>query len=142
MTIKKDSLGFLMADVSRLMRNAYQEHLKGGPLTVSQARLLVNVSLNEGIRQVDLAKLLEVKPMTLARLVDGLEEAGVVIRRTAPSDRRAHHIYLTPDASLHLDIIQKMGKEVREQALKGLNKEQTQVLTHALETMRHNLFLN
>ncbi len=131
-----------MADVSRLMRSAYQEHLKGGPLTVSQARLLVNVARNEGIRQVELAKILEVKPMTLARLVDGLEEAGVVIRCTDPSDRRAHHIFLTPNAAPHLEIIQKMGKDVREHALKGLNQEQTHVLTHALETMRHNLSLN
>ena len=99
MTTHQDNLGFLLADVSRLMRRAFQQRLEGSSLTLAQARALIYVSRNEGVRQVDLADLLEVQPITLARLIDQLAGDGLVERRSDPADRRAYHIFLTPAAA-------------------------------------------
>ena len=53
--MRPDSLGFLLGDVSRLLRRAFQHSMEGSPLTLAQARALVHIARHEGVRQVDLA---------------------------------------------------------------------------------------
>lgn len=139
MRIDKDSLGFLLADVSRLMRRAYEQRVAGAGLTLAQARLLVYIQAHEGARQIDLAELLEVQPITLARLVDQLVEQGLAERRPAPNDRRAYLIHLTEAALPHLQLITQVGQAVRQQALQDLGPDQIATLTDALKSMRSRL---
>lgn len=134
-----DSLGFLVSDVTRLMRREFKTRLEGSLLTFAQARALVYVARNEGIRQVDLAELLEVQPMTLARLVDQLATVGLVERRADPVDRRAYRIHLTPAARPQLAAIDQVVVAVRKDALRGLTKDETAALSLALIRMRDNL---
>ncbi len=136
---RQESLGFLLANVFHLMRRAFSERREGGALTLAQARALFYVSRNEGMRQIDLAELLEVKPITLARLLDQLAEAGLVERRADPDDRRAYHIYLTPAATPHLETIETVAASVRADALRGMSKQEVVALFSALRTMRDNL---
>jgi DNA-binding MarR family transcriptional regulator len=78
MTSEENSLSFLLADVSRMMRQAFQNRLEGSSLSLAQARALVYLARHQGVRQIDLADMLEVQPITLARLIDQLAEAGLV----------------------------------------------------------------
>ena len=139
MKTKQDSLGFLIADVSRLMRHAFRQRLEGSSLTLAQARTLVYVSRNEGIRQVELADMLEIQPISLARLIDQLAEARLVERRPDPADRRAYQLFLKPAATDHLAAIEQVGTAIRADALVGIDKQQAEVLRLALNTMRANL---
>ncbi len=139
MTARQESLGFLLASVSHLMRRAFSERREDGALTLAQARALFYVSRNEGMRQIDLAELLEVKPITLARLIDQLAEAGLVERRADPDDRRAYRIFLTPTAAPHLESIEAVAASVRADALRGLGKQDVATLFAALQAMRDNL---
>lgn len=139
MKLRQDSIGFLLADVSRLMRRAFQQHLEGSSLTLAQARALVYVSRHEGVRQIDLAEMLEVQPITLARLIDQLTDAGLVERRTDPSDRRAYRVFLTPAAAPHLAAIEQVAAVIRKVALHDLDKQQAATLLLALNKMRDNL---
>ncbi|HEY0721212.1 MAG TPA: MarR family transcriptional regulator [Gammaproteobacteria bacterium] len=140
MSLPEESLGFLLADVSRLMRRAFQEYLEGeGTLTLAQARALIYVSRHQGIRQVELADLLEVQPITLARLLDQLAQHGLIERRPDPHDRRAHLIYLTDAAAPQLASIKERGAANRAAALRGVSKEQAATLTLVLKQIRDNL---
>jgi DNA-binding MarR family transcriptional regulator len=139
MTLQQDSLGFLLADVSRLMRRAFQQRLKGSSLTLAQARALVYVSRHEGVRQVDLADMLEVQPITLARLIDQLMDSRLVERRPDPKDRRAYRVFLTPASDPHLAAIEQVAAEIRAAALHDLDKQQAATLLLALRKMRDNL---
>lgn len=136
---RKDSLGFLLADVSRSMRRAFQQRLEGSSLTLAQARALVYVSRHEGERQVDLAELLEIQPITLARLIDQLGDAGLVERRHDPNDRRAYRLFLTPAATPRLAAIEQVAAAIRRDALRGLDAQQAAFVHAALRTMRDNL---
>jgi len=138
MGLQQDSVGFLVADVSRLMRRAFQKRLEGSSLTLAQARALVYVSRNEGVRQVDLAELLEIQPITLARLLDQLADTGLVERRAAPQDRRAYHVFLTPAAAPHLAAIAQVIKAIWDDGLRGLDAQQAEAVAFALRTMRDN----
>jgi DNA-binding MarR family transcriptional regulator len=134
-----DHLGFLIADVARRMRRSFQASIEGSSLTLAQARALVYVSRNEGIRQVDLADLLEVQPMTLARLVDQLAGSGLVERRADPADRRVYRVFLTEAAAPHLAAIQQVVVAIRKEVTRGLDREHVAVLLAALARMRDNL---
>ncbi len=139
MAIKQDSLGFLVADVARLLRRSLQHRLEGSQLSYAQARLLIHVSLREGVRQIDLADFLEIQPITLARLIDQLSNAGLVERRPDPADRRAYRIYLSGDAPAQLLLIEKTLNQLRADALKGIDDQEAAIITSALKKMAGNL---
>jgi DNA-binding MarR family transcriptional regulator len=136
---QQDSLGFLLADVSRLMRRAFQRRLEGSELTLAQARTLVYISRNQGIRQVELAELLEIQPISLARLIDQLATRGLVERRNDPLDRRAYQLFLTSAAAAQLDAIARVGEATRMDALRGFSDSEAAKILAALKRMRDNL---
>ena len=139
MPLSHDHVGFLIADVSRMMRLEFQRRIEHSAITLAQSRTLVYISRHEGIRQVDLAQLLEIQPITLARLIDQLEAEGLVERRADPTDRRAYRIFQTPKADARLAAIEDVGASVREVALHGLSAEDREQLTAILTRMRENL---
>jgi DNA-binding MarR family transcriptional regulator len=136
---KQETLGFLLAGVARQMRRAFQQRLIDTPLTLAQARALVYVSRHQGVRQVELAQLLEVQPMTLVRLLDQLESSGLIERRTDAGDRRAYHVYLTPAARPHLATIERITAAVQSQALRDLDKTEMATVFRALNKIGANL---
>lgn len=138
MSQQQSSLGFLLADASRLMRAKFQEYLKDSPLTLAQARTLVHVSRDQGIRQVDLAARLEIQPITLGRLIDQLSELGVVERRSCPEDRRAYRLYLTQRADPYLETIKRVSTELQRQALVGLSESEVETVTKGLHLIARN----
>src|SRR3546814_9002902 len=86
------SLGFLLNDVSRLMRRNLNRRVQALGLTQSQWRALAYLSRQEGINQATLADTLEVQPITLARLIDRLEAAGWVERRRHRSEEHTSEL--------------------------------------------------
>lgn len=139
MSCTEDTLGFLLADVSRLMRQTYQRHLSASDLTLSQARALVYVARHEGLRQIELAELLEIQAMTLARLLDQLVAQDLVERRPDARDRRAFRIFLRPAAHPQLQRISETAELVRAQAMQSLAPADQQALMNALQHVRSNL---
>jgi len=136
---QQDSLGFMLADVARLMRRDFKQRLKDSCLTHAQARVLVHTSRNEGIRQIELAEMLEVQPITLARLLDQLAEVGLIERRPDPKDRRAHHVYVTDAAAPHLAAIERVAKTIHKAAMRDLTEKQAASALAALRKIRDNL---
>ncbi|MCG6941553.1 MAG: MarR family winged helix-turn-helix transcriptional regulator [Thiohalocapsa sp.] len=137
---QEDSLGFLIADVYRLLRRAFQKRLEASSaLTLAQAQTLVYISRNQGVRQVVIADMLDVQPITLARSIDQLAAAGLVERRPDPADRRAHLLHLTPEAAPQLAAIRDVGAAISAEALQGLTKDQVGTVLLALGQMRDQL---
>ena len=135
----QDGLGFLVADVFRLMRREFGQRLDASELTFAQARALVYIARHEGTRQVELAELLDIQPMTLARQIDQLEAAGFVERRADSTDRRAYRLHLTATATAPLESISRAIAAVRHDALAGLTQAQASAMTTGLRKMRENL---
>ena len=134
------ALGFLLADVSRLTRRAFERAiLQSSTLTLAQARALVSIARNEGVRQVALADLLDVRPMTLARLLDQLVERDLIERRPDATDRRVFLIYLRSAAQAELRIIGEVIAQISKEATVDLSAEQVSATTAALPQMRINL---
>lgn len=134
-----DSLGFLISDVSRLMRRRFDERARAIGVTRAQWRTLVVLSRNEGINQGGLADLLEVEPITLCRMVDRLAEAGLVERRRDPADRRAWRIHLTDAARPLLEQLRGIADQMIAQALEGISADRQAALFDTLHDLQSNL---
>ena len=92
------NISFVLHDVARLLRKRFEQRSRMSGLTRAQWQVLAYLSLHEGIHQNKLADLIEIMPITLARLLDKMEARGFIERRPDPADRRAWLLYLTPQA--------------------------------------------
>jgi len=135
----KDTIGFLLNDTARLMRRDFERRTRSLGLTRAQWQTLFHLHRNEGCNQVTLADLLEVEPITLARVIDRLEASGLVERRADPNDRRARLLFLGERAHPLLDELKTLGAETREIALAGLSEDERAQLWSLLTKMRANL---
>jgi MarR family transcriptional regulator for hemolysin len=135
----EESIGFLISDVSRLLRRNFDKRAQKIGLSRAQWQVLAWLKRNEGISQTQLADLLEMSPMTLVRLIDRLEMNGLVERRAHPTDRRIYQLFLAGHAHPSLDRLWSMGAETREEALDGISPETEAAMLQALAKIRKNL---
>lgn len=134
-----DRLGFLLHDAGRLMRKRFEHHSSRYGLSSAQWRLLVRVFKEEGIAQARLAELLEIEPISVSRLIDRMQEAGWIERRTDDADRRVRSIYLTERSRNVFNEMRSIADDVFEQAQTGLSPEQRATTIHGLKTIIANL---
>jgi MarR family transcriptional regulator, transcriptional regulator for hemolysin len=135
------SFGYLVHDVARLFARRFnQRALLFLGLTRSQCRVLGYLARHEGINQAGLADLLEIKPMTLVRQLDRMEEDGWVERRPDPGDRRARRLVLTEKARPILARILDLSSEVRREAFANLSDEEGRHLIDLLRRVHGNLY--
>lgn len=132
-------LGFLLHDVSRLSRLAFDRRAAPLGLTRSLWTVLAHLRHREGISQAALAQIMEIEPISLTRLIDRLAANGMVERRPDPADRRANQLYLTPAAQPVLKQMQDIAREVRVEALEGVTAEELQGFLAVAERLRANL---
>ena len=133
------SVGVLLVDVARLLRRNFNRRAQALGLTQPQWQALARLSQNQGMNQACLADLLEVQPITLARLIDRLQAAGWVERRPDPADRRVQRLYLTVKAEPLLDDMRALAAETREEAMQGLSDRERRQLLQTLQTVKGNL---
>src|SRR5262245_7766111 len=135
----KDTIGFLLNDAARLMRKDFERRTRSLGLTRAQWQTLFHLHRNEGCNQATLADLLEVEPITLARLIDRLEASGLVVRQQDPNDRRARLLFLGERAHPLLDELKTLGAQTRQIALAGISEDEQTLLMTLLTKMRANL---
>ena len=133
------SLGFLVADVARLLRRSMDRRLQALGLTQAQWRAIIHLSRNEGMTQATLAERLEIQPITLTRLIDRMESAGWVERRMHPADRRAVQLYLTAQSQPILEQVHALGTATMQEATRGISPRAERQLVATLEQLKQNL---
>lgn len=135
----QDSLAFLLNDAARLIRRRFDARARALGVSRAQWQVLFALSRLEGSNQTALADHLEVETITLCRMVDRLEEAGLVERRADPADRRAWRLFLTDTARPLLDQLKAVGTDVVEEALAGISDTTRDALADGLTQLRANL---
>lgn len=135
----RPSIGFLIVDVARMLRRDFNRRVQHLGLTEAQWRTLTGLERHQGANQVTLAELLEIQPITLARIIDRLVASGLVERRPQPGDRRAFRVFLTERAQPLMAMLHEIGAETKTLATTGLPEDELAALQSGLETMRINL---
>ena len=79
-----ETLPFEIGETAHALRKAFDRRAVGLGVTRAQWKVLFRLTGTPGLRQVELADMLDLEPITLCRIVDRLEEAGLVERSRDP----------------------------------------------------------
>ena len=130
---------WLVPDVARLLRRDFDRRVRALGLTQAQWRAIAHLARDEGINQTELAERLEVKPITLGRLIDRMQLAGWVERVVDASDRRASRLFLTRSVQPILEELHGHAEAAVNDLLAGISKSSRRALLHGLQQMKGNL---
>jgi MarR family transcriptional regulator for hemolysin len=130
---------FLLNDVARLLRTFADQRARQFGMTRAQWAVLVRLEHAEGLKQSELAELLDLQPITLTRLVDRLCANGLIERRADPNDRRAKRLYLTAQARPLMDRLAELGGDMMATVLEGFDLATIERMIGELAHTRDNL---
>ena len=130
---------FTLGEVFRLIRVYADKEAARYGITRAQWGVLAKVERSEGMKQTELAELLEVQPITLTRLIDKLCDAGWIERRSDETDRRVNRLYLKKAARPLLGKLAGLRSELTATALEGISPADAHRLLTQLDQIKENV---
>jgi len=134
-----ETLAWEIGETSHALRRAFDRKAAEVGVTRAQWRVLAHLGRTPGQRQVELADRMEIEPITLCRMVDRLEEGGLVERQRDPADRRAWRLFLTATAEPIVERLHLLAAELASEAFAGLDQTTIDAVRAALAQVRVNV---
>ena len=134
-----ETLPYEIGETGHALRKAFTRRAASLGVTGAQAKVMLRLTMRPGMRQVELADLLDIEPITLSRIIDRLEEAGHVERVADPADRRAWRLQVTAAAQPLVGKIRAVVAEVVDEAFSGIDPEDMGIARQVLAQARENL---
>ena len=132
-------IAFTIMDVARMLRTYADQRARQFGISRAQWAVLIRIDRTEGLKQSELADILDLQPISLTRLLDRLAESGLIERRSDPNDRRANRLYLLPAARPLLDQLAGLGADMMTTVLEGLDAKTVETMLSDLGTVKDNL---
>jgi DNA-binding MarR family transcriptional regulator len=132
-------LGFLIHDVSRLRRSAFDRCLKPLNVTRSQWWVLAYLSREDGMTQSQLAEELDLGKVAVGGLIDRLEKAGLLRREADATDRRVNRVFLEPKSKQLIARMRKVSHRLNQQILGSLADKELETAASTLDAMKRNI---
>ena len=133
-----ETLPFEIGETAHALRKAFDRLAVGLGVTRAQWKVLFKLTRTPGLRQVELADMLDLEPITLCRIVDRLEEAGLVERVRDPEDRRAWRLHVTAKAQPLIEKLQAVGVKLVDHAFGGIDPADIEIARRVLAQAREN----
>jgi MarR family transcriptional regulator, transcriptional regulator for hemolysin len=128
-----------LIDGARMLRTYADQRARQFGISRSQWTVLMRLDRFEGLKQSELAEVLDLQPISLTRLLDRLAENGLIERRPDPNDRRANRLYLTPAARPLLIQLSELGEDVMGTVLDKMDEASRERLLKNLDAIKDNL---
>ncbi|MGO4712082.1 MarR family winged helix-turn-helix transcriptional regulator [Bradyrhizobium sp. 2TAF24] len=130
---------FALFETQRMLRLYADKLATRFGITRAQWAVLAKLARTEGLKQSELADLMEMQPITLTRLIDRLCDNDLIERRADASDRRVNRLYLRPAARPLLDKLAELRAEITETALGRMTAAEAEGLVTQLELIKDNV---
>ncbi len=137
-----ETLPFEIAETAHALRRAFDRRAATLGITRAQWKVLFRLDRQPGLRQVELADILDVEPITLCRIVDRLEEAGLVERQRDPADRRAWRLEVTDQSQPLIAKLRALADELMAEAFAGITDPELELMRGKLRKIRENISNN
>ena len=134
-----EQLAWDIGETSLAIRRAFDRKAATLGITRAQWRVLAHLDHKPGQRQVELADRMDIEPITLCRIVDKLEEAGLVERRRDPEDRRAWQLYLCETSAPLLKKLHDLAADFSSEVFGNLDPTAMEQAQGVLASIRINL---
>jgi MarR family transcriptional regulator, transcriptional regulator for hemolysin len=130
----------LVANVAREWRRAVDARLQVYGLTEATWLPLLRIARSGApMRQNELAASLSLDGSSVVRLLDALENSGLVERCEDRADRRAKSLVLTPRGRRTVDQVERVSQDIRNLVLGEASSEDLERSLRLLETVRDRL---
>lgn len=135
------AFGWTLRDVFRLFQRAWNRRLResGSGLSPAQSQVLGALRQHDGLTQTELADEIGVEKAPLGRLLDRMDELGLVERRSDPGDRRVRRVYYAARAEAMEPEMWRAAFDMFEVALDGLTVGERRTLLDLLGRLKQNL---
>jgi DNA-binding MarR family transcriptional regulator len=133
-----ETLPFEIGETAHALRKAFDRRAVGLGVTRAQWKVLFRLTRQPGMRQIELADMLDIEPITLSRIVDRLEEAGLVERVADPADRRAWRLHVTARAEPLVEKLRALADEMIAEAFSGIDPKEIEITRAVLGRVREN----
>jgi len=133
-----ETLPFEIAETGHALRKAFDRRAVGMGVTRAQWKVLFRLERQPALRQIELADMLDIEPITLSRIVDRLEEAGLVERKADPADRRAWRLHVTAKAQPLIAKLRAVADEMIAEAFAGIDPKEIEITRAVLGRVREN----
>ena len=130
-----DYLPYLLAHASHLISGQFHDHLRARGISVSTWRLLATLSGGDGMTIGDLARIGLYNQPTTTKIIDRLEETGVVERRQDANDRRKALVFITAEGRSMVDDLLGAAKAHEARVTGSYSAEEMATLKHVLRTL-------
>lgn len=128
-----------VSELARSVRRAFDRRARALGYTQYQWRALLMLAKTQGCSQATLAEKLEMQPIAVARILDRMEEAGLVERQPDPDDRRAVKLFLAAGAGPLMKQLHGIAEDVLGLVREGVSPERQADIAQLLQAMRANL---
>jgi MarR family transcriptional regulator for hemolysin len=133
-----ETLPFEIGETAHALRKAFDRRAVGMGVTRAQWKVLFRLQRQPGLRQIELADMLDIEPITLSRIVDRLEEARLVERVADPADRRAWRLHVTARAQPLIEKLRAVADEMISEAFAGIDPKDIAITRAVLTRVREN----
>src|SRR3954466_11699205 len=133
-----ETLPFEIAETAHALRKAFDRRACGHGVTRAQWKVLFRLTRDPGLRQIELADMLDIEPITLSRIIDRLEEAGLVERVADPADRRAWRLHVPARARPLVEKLRAVADEMIADAFAGIDPKDIETTRAVLGRVREN----
>lgn len=128
--------GEVRTEVSRLAYHLRTPATRSGITPTRLAALAALARHPEGVRQGDLAQLMNVSAPSMTRLVEIMSEAGWIERRRDPDDQRCLLLALSPVGLETLDTLRDESATQLSEELSDLTDAERAALASAVPVLR------
>ena len=134
------STGYLIANLHHSMRHALDAELASfGDVSSAQWVVLMVLSHHDDVRAAHLAKRLNYDPGSMTRLLDRLQDKGLIQRTRLDDDRRCIRIELTESGRTLAPQLPTAAINAINKSLTGFSAEEHRTLNALLGRMIDNL---
>jgi DNA-binding MarR family transcriptional regulator len=134
----EESLGRLIADVSGRLLAAFDEELADLGISGAQWVILMRIAKGCASTAAELCRFSRYDPGSMTRMIDRLEEKGLIRRVKSSLDRRISHLELTEAGQNLVPHLPPVAIKVLNAHLKGFTREELDLFKGFLNRMRAN----
>lgn len=134
-----NSLHYLMMANQMLVQKALMERVKESGLTIGQPKVLDYLKDHDGSSQKDIARACFIEAGSLTTILNGMEEKGLIERRTLNGNRRSYHIFMTDEGKRKQQMIDEAFAEIEEKAVSDISDEEYSQFMSVYQKLYNNL---
>ncbi|MEY3677943.1 MAG: hypothetical protein RI924_84 [Bacteroidota bacterium] len=136
----EETIDYHLKVVWQNIANTYNQLASAFGITQALGYALINIQ-EEGTAVSQIANLLGVKSTSLSRMLNNMEELGLIYRKVDAKDKRSVRIYLTDFGREKKQLAKQVVKEFNQYLNKNLKQQERQELISLLQRINELTFV-